>query len=330
MSESPLTIRPYAPADEQPVLELLQASLGWVPDEQYAAFFAWKHYENSFGRSFAWVASDEDRIVGFRTFLRWEFVRDGDLLLAVRAVDTATHPQYQGRGIFSQLTLHGIEEVRAQGVSFVFNTPNDKSRPGYLKMGWEILGQLPVAMRPRSLMALPRLLAARVAADKWSTGTEVGIPAREVLEQTAVVEALLASQPAPAAGRIATRKTPDYLRWRYGFAPLGYRVLPLSGDLGEGFLVFRVRRRGGAVEAGVCELVVPGGDLRLGGRLVKQVLAQSGADYAAQMATDRKWTPGSYRMPGQGPMLAWRRVGAVGPVPSMTDFRLQLGDVELF
>ncbi|MDH5380092.1 MAG: hypothetical protein OEW75_04520, partial [Cyclobacteriaceae bacterium] len=31
---------------------------------------------------------------------------------------------------------------------FIFNTPNEKSRPGYLKMGWVDAGRLPVYFRP--------------------------------------------------------------------------------------------------------------------------------------------------------------------------------------
>jgi hypothetical protein len=30
--------------------------------------------------------------------MRWEFVRGGEVLRAVRAVDTATDPDYQGKG----------------------------------------------------------------------------------------------------------------------------------------------------------------------------------------------------------------------------------------
>src|SRR4051812_44475935 len=66
-----------ARADDNPqVLELLVASLGWVPDEAYASYFAWKH-SGPFGASPSWVAVDGDRIAGFRTFMRWEFERGG-------------------------------------------------------------------------------------------------------------------------------------------------------------------------------------------------------------------------------------------------------------
>jgi GNAT superfamily N-acetyltransferase len=162
------------------VLSLLQAAVGWVPDEQYARFFEWKHAENPFGASPAWVALDGDRLVGFRTFLRWGFTWGERSVKGVRAVDTATHPDYQGRGVFSRLTRMALEELMSEGVDFVFNTPNEKSRPGYLKMGWHVVGRLPVLARPRSIGRLGRLAHSRVAADKWSVPSTTGVAATTV------------------------------------------------------------------------------------------------------------------------------------------------------
>ena len=193
----------------------------------------------------------EGRIVGFRTFSRWEFDRGADTVTAVRAVDTATHPDYQGRGIFSLLTRQALDELAAEKVGFVFNTPNDRSRPGYLKMGWQLVERLPVAATPRSPLSLVRLARARTPADKWSAPTDAGVPVADVLADAAGVEALLAAS-RPDDGRLRTRRTPDYLAWRYGFPPLHYRAVVAPGGVKEGLVVFRLRRRGAALEAAVC------------------------------------------------------------------------------
>ena len=70
------------------------------------------------------------------------------------AVDTATDPEHHGRGIFRALTTQGVERLADDGVAWVFNTPNDASRPGYLKMGWTAIGALPVSIVARSPLAL--------------------------------------------------------------------------------------------------------------------------------------------------------------------------------
>jgi GNAT superfamily N-acetyltransferase len=322
-----IDIREYHDDDESAVLALLQASLGWVPDDQYTSFFSWKHIENPFGRSPAWVAVDGRRIVGFRVFLRWEFERAGQIVRAVRAVDTATHPDYQGRGIFSRLTLHAIDALRDEGVGFVFNTPNEQSRPGYLKMGWKPVERLPVLARPRSLSSLLAVARARVPADKWSLPCAAGVSAPEALSDRDGVETLLRAR-GPATG-IRTRKSAAFLSWRYGFAPLAYRALLTGARLQDGAVFFRLRRRGAAVEAAVCDTLLPDASRpRLAGAL-RDVVRKSGADYAVRIGGPNEAKAGFLPLPGQGPTLVWRAVS--DPVmPAAAEWQLALGDVELF
>ena len=321
-----LVVRPFRPdADEGAVLELLQASLGWVPDELYAAFFRWKHVENPFGRSGAWVAESGGRLAGFRTFLRWEWDVPGrGVVTAVRAVDTATHPDFQGRGVFSRLTLHALEELEGEGVGFVFNTPNDKSRPGYLKMGWRLVAKLPVWARPRSVLTAAKLLGAAVPAEKWSLDAAGGHPALDVLGDDAATARLLATLPSSQGA--ATHRTAAFLKWRYGFPALHYRAALAGSTVEDGVVLYRLRRRGGAIEAAVCDLLVPGGDAGVTRSLLRTVVRGSGADYAVRLAGHgprAAWLP----VPGQGPTFVWRHVTEQAPPPR---WDLALGDIELF
>ena len=326
-----LTIRPATDADRPAVLQLLSSSLGWASDEEHAAFFAWKHDANPFGRSWAWVDEDEHAgIVGFRTFLRWRFDRPGGPVEAVRAVDTATAPSHRGAGIFSRLTMHGLAEIKTAGVGFVFNTPNDQSLPGYLKMGWEEVGRLPVQVRPRSLWSVPRLARSRVPAELWSLPSAAGNPADEALSDTAAVEALLDSQPMPRGLR--TSKTPEWLRWRYvGFAPLGYRAVLLGASVEAGIAIFRVRRRGAALECAIAEVLAPQGDERASAHLALRALRESGADHALAIAVSagRRWS-GFVRAERLGPMLTWRAASEPCLPLRRAGWALTLGDVELF
>jgi len=322
-----LQIREYRDGDEPAVLELLQASLGWVPDAQYGRFFAWKHRENPFGRSPAWVAVDGERIAGLRIFMRWEFGRAGRVSRAVRAVDTATHPDYQGRGVFSRLTLHAIDELRRDGVAFIFNTPNDQSRPGYLKMGWQPVARLPVLFRPRSVGSLLAAARARVPAEKWSLPTDAGLPAIDALGDRDRVAALL--QACGDGDGLRTRRTPEFMAWRYGFAPLAYRVMLAGERLADGIVVFRLRRRGAAIEAAVCDAVVPDEPPVSVSGLLGKLLRESGADYAVRIGGRHAGRAGSFPLPGQGPTLVWRNVSETVMAPA-EDWRLVLGDVELF
>ena len=326
VSAPALALRAYTQTDEPGVLELLQKSLGWVPDEQYARFFGWKHRESPFGASPAWVATAGERIAGFRTFMRWEFDVDGEPVRAVRAVDTATHPDFQGQGVFSALTLRALEGLRSEGVAFVFNTPNERSRPGYLKMGWQPVGQLRVLARPHSLPALSRLVRARRPAEKWSQPCSAGRPVADVLADQPAVEALLSSLPPDG---LRTRLSVPYLAWRYGFPTLAYRAIPAhDDDISAGLAIFRVRRRGTALEAAVCAELIPGGDPSTTRHLLRRVLRNSGADYAVRLAAGRP-RAGFVPVPGQGPHLVWKGV-VEQAMPDPSVWQLALGDVELF
>lgn len=325
-SHTQLTIRRADSRDDAQVLELLQASLGWVPDELFARFFEWKHRQNPFGESPSWVAVDDDRVVGFRTFMRWEFDHDGGRRRAVRAVDTATHPDYQGRGIFSKLTRTALEEMHAEGVDFVFNTPNDNSRPGYLKMGWQEVGRLPVSVKIRSATSSLRMLRARVPADKWSTASGAGLPAIDVLGDTSAVAELLERQPAPTAVR--TRRSTEFLRWRYGFEPLRYRAILAGSEVRDGVAIVRVRNRGSSSELVVCDVLLPDDGPASLSKVVQSALRESGADYALRIGAPLLES-GFVRLPGQGPILTWRDV-CNPQQPPLGEWRLTMGDVELF
>lgn len=320
-----IEVRQATAADDRQVLDLLAGSLGWLPDGLHSDFFRWKHRENPFGPSDAWVALDDGRVVGYRTFLRWRFLVGGRPVDAVRAVDTATDPACRGRGVFRTLTLHGVEVLRSAGVGFVFNTPNAQSAPGYLKMGWRPVGRVPVSVAVRSPRGLARAARSRTAADLWSLPTTAGRRASEALSDVHAVESVLAEQ--PPVGGVTTERTAAYLRWRYGFEPLNYRIVAPDGDPAGGFAVFRLRRRGHAVEAVVCELLVRGRERSGARRLLRDIRRQAGADHLLLVGTARHGA--ALPLPRAGPLLTWRAL-ADGAMPPLRAWKLSGGDVELF
>ena len=316
-------VRRATAADQGAVTDLLRISLGKEDDPHYESFLDWKHRQNPFGVSPAWVALDGARVVGYRTLLRWRFISaDGRPVSAVRAVDSATDPEYRGRGLFRLLTLGAVADLTREGDAFVFNTPNDSSRPGYLSMGWSQVRRLPVGVLPSGPGSLARMLRSRTASLLWSEDSEVGLDARAAMAHDRVCEGLLAH--APQTG-LRTARTPEYLRWRTSFEPLRYRVLLRDpGDPSAGGVIFRVRRRGAGLEAVIAELLVP--SARVGIGLLRRVVAETGADYAIGLRTGP--SAGLLPLPGQGPLLTGRPLARA--VPPAKDWALTMGDIELF
>ena len=248
---STISIRPYRSTDLEPVLDLLRASLGESDvNRRRAEWFSWKHLENPFGRSIMLVAEDSIGLAGFRAFMRWELTSvDGARIRCVRPVDTATHPRAQRRGIFRTLSVEAVEAARGEGIDLIFNTPNPRSKAGYLTMGWSEVGRIGVLMRPKATAATGR------------PGIP-SVPDTEPWKDQAVHDR------APLGLR--TPRTPSYLQWRFRHPFAGYLVAGSE----QGLAVLRPNRRGRRRELVVSDLFGP-----KAGRALRQVAGAADTDY---------------------------------------------------
>ncbi len=318
-----MEIRQAGPEELDAIVELAGLALGWRPGEPNRDLFEWKHVTNAFGPSALWVAEIDGVVAGFRALLRWEFATSGgEVVAAVRPVDTATHPDFRGRGVFRRLTERALEAAEADGAQFVFNTPNDQSRPGYLKMGWQVAGRVPIASRPSSAGALLRMARSREPAAKWSEPTALGTAAAAAFADEDSTVRLLANLPVRAG--LGTHRSPTYLRWRYGgLDALHYRAVLAGSSIADGVAVVRLRRRGAGLEAVLADLLVP--NRAVAAQLRRRILHESGADY---LLAAGEAPPGFAPMPGQGPILTTRDLAH--PAPPLAGLNLTLGDVELF
>ncbi len=179
--------------------------------------------------------------------MRWELLGGGRVYRAGRAVDTATHPDWRRRGFFEHMTTALTERLAAEGFDLTFNTPNQFSLPGYLKMGWAEVGRLPLRVkvrRPARVLGAAARVALRRAdpgapADfsaEVDNGEVLGLlrdPAvRSFLERVTAADRAAgadglprrgaagsaAAEPATGAADVGlhTVPTPEYLDWHYG------------------------------------------------------------------------------------------------------------------
>jgi GNAT superfamily N-acetyltransferase len=150
-NKSDIIIREGHESDLPEIIRLMKSSLGEELMPKSENFFKWKHLQNPFGASEILLALHKERIVGLRTFMYWRWEKNSEGIRAVRAVDTATAKDFQGKGIFRDLTLRAADICKDKGVSMVFNTPNPISKQGYLKMGWHEAGRMPFFAGPGSI-----------------------------------------------------------------------------------------------------------------------------------------------------------------------------------
>jgi hypothetical protein len=168
--------------------------------------------------------------------MQWQWTDGEKIFRALRAVDTATHPDHQGKGIFKKLTLQLIHSSEGWA-DFIFNTPNEKSKPGYIKMGWEEAGRLPLNFKAiNPLASAIRLLTGKAQRPAKENGN-----INEILDH-AGLDDLLAC-PVAEKGKIHTVYSREYLRWRYLDVPVAtYSGCALEHDnMLKGFFIYRIK-----------------------------------------------------------------------------------------
>ncbi len=231
-----MTILPAEEKDISKIVALLKVSLGESLMPKSEPFWRWKHIENPFGKSPVLLAWEGDELIGVRAFMRWEWRMGDQTYRAVRAVDTATHPNHQGKGIFKKLTLELVEHCKSENIDFIFNTPNKKSKPGYLKMGWSSLGRTHLRLRP---MLTFRGAALDFKVRHSMANADLRLPA---IRGNANRE------------RLTTNVSLAYLNWRYANNPnANYFVLTDGGDHPTYLLIFRLKKHRLATEFRICD-----------------------------------------------------------------------------
>lgn len=349
---APLNVRPYDAAAMPAIVEMARGALGAAPATPMTPeFWAWKHAANPVGPSFGIYAWDDatQRVAGLRMFLRWKFTQgDRAPVTAVRAVDTATHADYRRRGLFSQLTQQAIEQLGAEGVSLIFNTPNESSLPGYLKLGWRTVARLPLMVRPlRPARMAARRIWPRSPLDigAWEEHFTRGMLRwAEFTERYGdAIDAMIRRwEESRTLTGLRTVRDRTYFDWRYGGHPhVAYGVCALADPAARrdllGFAVVRPNRRYGWQEAVLDELVLARPDETLGRRLLADLPAALRSDYliahSAQGTVERRLLrkAGFWVAPRRGMLLAARELAAGVPnLYTASAWDLTLGDLELF
>lgn len=313
-------------ASEQESLELIKASLGEGSrrSPRTPEFFRWKHKTSPFGASYSLALRSEmdGELAGIRLFQRWDLARDLEVVSAVRAVDTSTHPKHQRKGVFTYLTRTALVALEADGVDLVFNTPNSNSLPGYLKMGWELVDRIPI--QGRLLRGFSKV---RLEAHDFETLVQ-GCEEEQIMS-------LIDGARVPGKNQI--RKSINYLRWRYSEHPtVDYRFSVLEQDkVIHGLAVWCETERKGLTELVVCELFARTGQSCA--ELLGNVIRSSSSHYSVAVFTNNPIASEAMRQNGFR-QIPFKRISFVvkplssslGQILNRESWTLSTGDLQVF
>lgn len=332
-----MQIRPATPQDKPAMIGLLKKSLGEGLIPKSASLWNWKHEQNPFGASFVLLAEENDALIGLRAFMQWQWKWNNTIYKAIRAVDTATHPDHQGKGIFKKLTLQQLELCKQQGIHFVFNTPNDQSRPGYLKMGWVQQGRMPLKLKVLNPIALAYALAFKKG--KAASGAEDPTPAQTW--DPRVFD--LMNKYEGKSDHLNTVLSSSYIRWRYADNPL-FRYNYFT-DFEDFLLIGRIKPHSFTKELRLVDCMFfnnSSSDRRINSKISKlvlpyckknkiQVISFSGQQYQLNRSA-LNWM-GMLPVQPRGPIVTLRDLNMHEQFPELLDIKnwgYSLGDMELF
>jgi GNAT superfamily N-acetyltransferase len=143
MTAPALAIRPAGttPAQLDAYCALLNAT--FATDKFNPAALAWRYRDNPAGTVVGADAWDGERLAAHYVACPLEARIDGELVRGLVSLNTATHPDYQGQGLFTRLAEHAYGLGQDAGYGFVIGVANANSTPGFLrKLAFQDAGRL--------------------------------------------------------------------------------------------------------------------------------------------------------------------------------------------
>lgn len=132
-----IAFKKYENSHLEEVLLLLQPLWGHMSLETRRAYFNWKYLKNPLCPiSNAFVATDKGKVIAFRGYFFQKYKSNLKEVLVAAISDAVVHPDYQGKGVFKELTLYSMEQLSSTSLLYM-TVSNDTWRTSktYLKLG---------------------------------------------------------------------------------------------------------------------------------------------------------------------------------------------------
>ena len=236
--ENHLTIRPYRAKDAADVRSVLVASYGAAATP--APILDWWHFGCPVAASGFQVAEVSGKVVGVQPMELFPYEWSGSRLTGALLSGVVVHPEFRRRGLFLRLIEACEKEAWRRGADFVTTMPNDRSRPGFLKLGYHEPGRRRLLILPLNLSKLARRavrwapLAARLSAGltpvlrRGSRGwSRTPMPELEIMKQAPgdLDQVNEADRKLFPGLRLARSRA--WWDWRYAASPRCYNMLRL-------------------------------------------------------------------------------------------------------
>lgn len=120
--------------------------------------YKWKFHSSAFyPRSYEYEATEGGEMVGYYAAIPYPYSIDGRPVLAGMVCDVMTDSKVRGRGVFTGLGGFALNQLEATNLGFVTGYPvRPEVMGGHLRVGWEVVFELPMYLKPLRANAILR------------------------------------------------------------------------------------------------------------------------------------------------------------------------------
>jgi len=139
-------------------------------DKFTPAYLAWLYAANPDGAAVGMDAWDGERLAAHYVCIPARAWVEGREVLVLLSLNTATHPDYQGKGLFTKLAAATFEAGAAAGFDGVYGVANGNSTPGFVrKLGFQLVRPLEARVGLGTLSHGPKAPSAQLSFERsWT------------------------------------------------------------------------------------------------------------------------------------------------------------------
>ena len=134
-----------ARADESSIQKYIELFAACFPGASHykAEYLRWLYRANPAGAVVGFDAWDGEILAAHYACVPARMLIGGRACRALLSLNTATHPSYQGKGLFTKLAAATYEHGKSNGFDCVYGVANANSTPGFVrKLGFQLVRPL--------------------------------------------------------------------------------------------------------------------------------------------------------------------------------------------
>lgn len=230
-------------------------------------YFKWK-FENDKNPAIIFCAfNSEGKMVGSRVVLLTEIFENGHVIKGAQSIDSMVDSTYRGMGIYKNLNLMAVEELRKKNVNRILTFPNENSFPPLNKLGWKEVYSISIKIKilnyKHLFPAIPVLKKLLTLKDNMRRNYQISsnVNISEVQHFNVEIVNFIYET---LKSRTHQRRSSDYLEWKYNEKPGSEYVkllLKVENTL-VGFFVIRKNKNNYRTIGTILECIITEGQNR--------------------------------------------------------------------